>query len=304
MNIPDKPKIIGAAAFCLAAALWGLDGVVLTPRLYNLQVGFVVFMLHLIPFALMQFFLFREYKNRKNFTPGDWLTLGLASFFGGALGTIAIVKALFLVNFQSLSVVVLLQKTQPIFAILLAAVLLKEKIRRSFMLWAVLAVIGSYFLTFGLQVPNLQTDVNSVQAAIWALIAAASFGSATVLGRKVLLKHSFITATFYRFGITSIIMLVYLLLAGGSNQFTQITPNNWLIFFIIALTTGSGAIFLYYFGLRRIRASVATICELCFPASAIIFDYLINGSILSPVQFAGAAVLIYAIIRISFQKNS
>ena len=29
---------LAALAICLAAALWGLDGVVLTPRLYNLPV--------------------------------------------------------------------------------------------------------------------------------------------------------------------------------------------------------------------------------------------------------------------------
>ena len=48
----------GAAAICLAAALWGLDGVVLTPRLSNLAVPFVVFLLHAVPFGLMQPVLF------------------------------------------------------------------------------------------------------------------------------------------------------------------------------------------------------------------------------------------------------
>ncbi len=304
MNIPEKAKIIGAGTICLAAILWGLDGVVLTPRLFNLPVGLVVFMLHLIPFALMQLFLFREYGNLSSFSRNDWVTLGLASFFGGALGTMAIVKALFLVNFQSLSVVVLLQKTQPVFAIILAAILLKERIRRGFILWAAVAVTASYFLTFGLRLPNLETGGQTVHAAVWALVAAASFVSATVLGRKILQKHSFVSATFYRFGITTLIMLTYVLLSGGINQFGTITPNNWLIFCIIALTTGSGAIFLYYFGLKRIRASVATICELCFPASAIIFDYLVNHSILSSVQLFASAVLVFAIVRISLQKHS
>ncbi|MCK5331813.1 MAG: DMT family transporter [Candidatus Marinimicrobia bacterium] len=304
MTIQKKAKLIGAGAICLAAILWGLDGVVLTPRLYNLNVGFVVFMLHLIPFALMQSFLYREYRHLKRFTHADWLSLGLAAFLGGALGTMAIVKALFLVNFQQLSVVVLLQKTQPVFAILLAAVLLKEKIRSRFILWAVIAIGASYFLTFGFSKPNLQAGANTVQAMIWALVAAASFGSATVLGRKILLKHSFTTATFYRFGITSTIMLVFLILTGNLNQFGNITTANWLMFFIIALTTGSGAIFLYYFGLNRIRASVATICELCFPASAILFDYVINKSTLTSVQFSAAAVLVFAIVRISLQKQN
>ncbi len=299
----ERVKIIGAGAICLAAILWGLDGVVLTPRLYNLDVGFVVFMLHLIPFVLMQPVLFREYRHLKTIPAGDWLTLTLIALLGGALGTLAIVKALFLVNFKHLSVVILLQKTQPVFAILLAAILLKEKIRPRFLAWAAVALVAGYFLTFGLHLPNLETGANTFQAAIWALVAAASFGSSTVLGKKVVNQYPFVTVTFFRFGLTATLMLIFLMLTGNLNHFSAITPANILIFFIIAFTTGSGAIFLYYFGLKRIRATVATICELCFPASAIIFDYIFNDSILSPVQLTAAAVLVCAIVRISLQRN-
>jgi len=110
--------------------MWGFDGVVLTPRLYKLNVGFVVFMLHLIPFVLMNIFLFKQYKWLKKFSANDLIILFLIAFFGGALGTLSIVKALFLVQFQHLSVVVLLQKLQPIFAVSLAAFILKEKITK------------------------------------------------------------------------------------------------------------------------------------------------------------------------------
>ena len=124
----SKKRYIGATAIILAATMWGFDGVVLTPRLYNLNVGFVVFMLHFVPFVLMNTFLFKEYKRLIKFTKADFLLLGGIAFFGGALGTLAIVKALFLVRFDHLSIIVLLQKLQPIFAIILAAVFLKEKI--------------------------------------------------------------------------------------------------------------------------------------------------------------------------------
>lgn len=40
-------------------------------------------------------------------------------------------------------------------------------------------------------------------------------------------------------------------------------------------------------------------CELCFPISSVIFDYLINGNILSPVQIASAILMIISIIKIS-----
>jgi len=289
----------GTIAISISAIMWGFDGVVLTPRLFNLDVLYVVFILHLFPFLLMNVFLFNQYKHLKTFVRQDYVTFLLVAFFGGALGTYAIVKALFLVDFQQLSVVVLLQKLQPIFAIVLAGILLKEKIKKNFLIWAGVAIFSSYFLTFGLNLPNLSTDTDTIYAALFALLAAFSFGSSTVFSKKILLNHNFITATFYRYGFTSIILLLAVFITGKYNLIEQTTPENWLYFAIIGLTTGSGAIFIYYYGLRRVKAIIATISELLFPVSAILFDYLINDSLLSPIQLISAAIMVFAIIKLN-----
>jgi len=299
LNSNRFPGIIGGVAVSFAAVLWGLDGIVLTPRLHNLDVGFVVFIVHLIPFAIMQFFFARQYSYLKRFSSSDFLYLFLVSLTGGALGTISIVTALFLVEFKSLSVVVLLQKLQPVFAIILAALILKERVGKNFIFWAGLAILASYFLTFGFSIPNLNTGSTTIYAALYALLAAFCFGAATVIGKKILVKYDFHTTTFYRYGITSLIMLIYMLLAGQFSGFRNATSQNWLIFIIISLTTGSGAIFLYYFGLKKTRAVVASICELFFPVSAILFDYWINDSVLSAVQWISAAVMLLAIINLN-----
>ena len=137
-----KQSIIGAVAVSVSAILWGLDGVVLTPRLYNLDVSYVVFILHLIPFILMNVFLFKEYRHLKTFSSSDIFILLLIALLGGAVGTLAIVKAIFLVNFKHLTIIVLLQKLQPVFAIALAAIILKEKLRKNYLLWAAIAIIS------------------------------------------------------------------------------------------------------------------------------------------------------------------
>ena len=299
MQIGKNQLIVGTIAISISAILWGFDGVVLTPRLNNLDVGWVVFILHIIPFLLMNVFLFKQYRNLNTFIKQDYILFLLVAIFGGAIGTISIVKALFLVNFHQLSVVVLLQKLQPIFAIILAAILLKEKIKKHFAIWASLAIIASYFLTFGYSLPSISMDDNTIQAALYALLAAFSFGSSTVFSKKLLHNHNFITATFFRYGFTSLILLVYVLISGSFAQFEITTPTNWIYFVIIGLTTGSGAIFIYYYGLRRVKAIVATISELLFPVSAILFDYLYYGSMLSPVQLISAVIMVFAIIKLN-----
>lgn len=289
----------GALAVTVSAILWGFDGVVLTPRLAGLDIVFIVFLLHAIPFLLMNTFLFRETKIVKQLTREDWIYFFLVALFGGAFGTICIVKALISVHFTPLSIVILLQKLQPVFAIFLAAILLKEKIEKKFILLGGLALGASYTLSFGFSSPQ----IFSTSAIVYSLLAAISFGSATVFGKKVLQKYDFQTATYIRFGLTTLITLVGVFLIGTYTDIQKVTNLQWIIFLIITFTTGSGAIFLYYWGLKKIPAKVSTMCELAMPISVIFFDYCINGKVLSPIQWVSALILIGAVTGIVMNQK-
>ena len=202
----QNTKLIGALAVALSAMLWGVDGILLTPQLYNLNTAFVVFVIHLFPFLLMNVFFFREYRHLKTMTRSDLIYFLLIALFGGALGTLAIVKSLFLLHFNNLSVVVLLQKLQPVFAVILARIILKERIKKHFALWASIALIAGYFLTFGWALPDFSTEgITTVYAALLSLLAAFSFGSSTVFSKKILGNYSFVTSTFFRYGFTTLI---------------------------------------------------------------------------------------------------
>lgn len=303
MDIKHNKAVHGAIFIAIASILWGLDGVVLTPRLGNINIVFVVFLLHAIPFLIMNLFMFSRYKDFKLLDKRDRISLFIVSLLGGALGTIAIVKALFLVDFQQLSVVILLQKFQPVFAIILVSIFLKEKLTKHFMLWAFVAVIAGYFLTFGFNIPSFSVDNTTIQAMLLSLFAAFSFGSSTVFSKNILEKVDFLTATFFRYGLTFLILLPFVLFMGLFSEFQTLTKMNWVVLLTISLTTGSGAILLYYYGLKFIKASISTIVELFFPISAILFDYFINGNILTPIQWFSAGVMIFAIIKANTKKG-
>ncbi|MBN2384383.1 DMT family transporter [bacterium] len=297
-------KLLGILAICLAASLWGLDGVVLTPHLFGIPITFAVFLLHIIPFLIMQPFLWRSMYRVRAMTRRDWLVLFLVAFTGGFFGTFAMVKALFMVNFNHLSIVVLLQKLQPIWTISLAAVLLKEKFNRAFVSLALIALIGAYLLTFGLDQPDFSGSTSLVLAGFWSLIASFCFGAATVFGKMLLSTFDFKSATYVRYGMTSAITLIFLILSGLGLPFSVVSFTQWGLVLLIGLTTGSGAIFLYYFGLKYVKASVAAISELCLPLTAFVLDWLINDTILDPAQWCGAALLITAITSVSFLNRA
>lgn len=296
--------ILGVVWISIASILWGMDGVVLTPRLSNLNVVFVVFILHALPFAIMNIFLHKRYKDLYKLDKTAFYSLIIVSIFGGALGTIAIVKALFIINFKQLSVVVLLQKLQPVFAIILAGIFLKEKFSKHFLIWGSIAIIAGYFLTFGIALPDFDADQNTINAALLSILAAFSFGSSTVFSKNILAKVDFISATFFRYGTTFFLMLPFIIFFGLTSEFTEITQNNWIVLIIISLTTGSGAILLYYYGLKNVKASISTISELFFPISAIFFDYFINDNVLSQIQWISAGIMIFAIVRLNLGKSN
>ena len=111
----------------LGASLWGIDGIVLRPSLFTLHVSLVVFVESAIVAALLTPFFIKKFSTLKILNKNDWLAFAGVALFGGAIGTMAITKALFFVNYVNLSIVVLIQKLQPVFAILFALFLLREK---------------------------------------------------------------------------------------------------------------------------------------------------------------------------------
>ncbi len=294
--------MIYAPLFIIAAALlWAIDGIVLRPSLYGLSVPLVVFIEHFFAFLIMLPFFIRQRKELKELGKADWLAFFWVALFGGALGTMFIVKALFYVHHVNLSIVVLIQKLQPVFALTLASLLLKEKLPKKFFFWAVTAIIAAYFVTFKDFLPDFNTGEKTIFAALFALGAAFSWGSSTVFSKRALQKVSFKMGTYLRFGLASLIMIVITAAFGGFSRISEITIKQFLIFIIIIFSSGGLAMFLYYYGLKKVKASVSAICELAFPLSAVVLEFLIRGNMLSWSQWLGAVILFVAIYQVSIQ---
>ena len=83
------------------------------------------------------------------------------------------------------------------------------------------------------------------------------------------------------------------------SAFKNISDTQWIVFILIAIITGGPGIFLYYYGLTHIKASTATICELAFPLTAIILEFILRKNILALDQWFGVLLLFYAITKIT-----
>ena len=138
---------------------------------------------------------------------------------------------------------------------------------------------------------------------MFSLLAAFSFGSSTVFGKRVLQKVNFRVSTYIRFGLTSIIMLVVVLVSGSTHKFSEVSPTQLGVIFVIIFTAGAATLFLYYYGLQRVRASRATIFELAFPVTVILLEYFIRGETLNSGQWLGAGLLISSMTVLMMLRN-
>ncbi|MCX6794739.1 MAG: EamA family transporter [Candidatus Falkowbacteria bacterium] len=297
-----KPgQLAGALAIMLAALLWSIDGLFIRPQFYVLPAELVVFLEHLLGFIVLSPFIFIFWPKIKSLSRKSWLALGWISLFGGMIGTIFITKAFFAAmdGNVSFATVVILQKLQPIFALLLARVILKERLDKKFYGWAAVAIVASYFIAFAKTGLDLSSIDWSKSGALFAFIAAFAFGSSTVFGKRVANHLDYKAVAALRFGLTSILVFILVALNGSLMSLDLVSSRQWELLALIVLTSGAGAMFVYYFGLRRVPASAATILELFWPFSALVLDYVFNHNYLNLAQLLALVILLLAFYKIS-----
>ena len=295
-------KILPPIAVIFAAVLWSLDGLI-RQELYAVSSFFVVALEHTFGALLFSPFLIKSWPSIKSLKQRQWVSILWISIFGGILGTFFYTKALSYINYIDLSVVVLLQKLQPVFAIALATVILKEKLSTRFIKLAALALVGGYFVTFG-TTPISNWNDKTIIAALLSILAAFAWGSSTVLGKHALKNLPFSTVTSLRLSLTSILTIILLFFTEGDFYIQHLTATQWRNLIFIVFSTGAVALFIYYFGLNHLPASHATLYELAWPLSAVILDWRLNGNSLSPVQILGAILLIGSMVSLSREKKS
>ena len=294
-------KILPPLAVVFAALLWSADGF-LRQELYSISSFLVVTLEHAFGALLFLPFLIKTWPEIKKLGQRGWISVLWISICGGILGTYFYTKALSYIDYIDLSVVVLLQKLQPIFAISLAAIILKEKLTQRFIGLALLAMLGGYLVTFG-TTSIADWDDKTLIAALLATLAAFSWGSSTVLGKHALNRLPFTAVTALRLSLTAVGALIIFTVTSDGFGTLELTTHQWRNLVIIVMSTGAVALFIYYFGLKHMQASHATVYELTWPLSAVFLDWIIRGHMLGFAQIIGAILLLGSMILLTREET-
>lgn len=288
----------GPLYIVIAAFLWSLDGL-LRRSLYVLPATVIVFFEHLIGFIILLPALLPQWKKITSIDAKTWGAFAWVTLLSSIVGTVLYTAALGMVNYIQFSVVVLLQQMQPLFVVLFARMVLKERIEKTFWPFLAVALIGAYFVSFPTLTVNLTTGAGTLVAALMAVGAAFSWGSSTSFSRYALLRLPSLVATGVRFGLASVLGFAAVFVMGQQAGLSAATPLQLWTLVAIALSTGMLAMLIYYHGLKRTPARVSAICELTWPLSAVALDYMMFHKGLTPTQWLGAILLLVSIVKVS-----
>lgn len=282
----------------LGAMLWATDAPFRVALLSHLPPSFIVLAEHAVNVLLLLPLVMLKWSSFRGLTRREWLTLGAIAIGGSAIATFAFTQAFAFVN---PSVAILLQKLQPFIAISLAGMVLGERMRKTFWIWAILAVAGAYVISFPDLVPRVyegeEFNPNLIGVSL-ALLAAVLWGASTVLGKYALKRVDFTAVTCVRFIIAFVFLLLWNMWSGDAAVVTTLTARDVLFLVIIAIVSGSFSLLLYYRGLKTTSASVATIAELGFPLAAVLVNAVFLHESLRAAQIIGMAILLLSVLQL------
>lgn len=135
----------GTFLVILACLLWGMDTLIRYPLVERgINPITIVFYEHCILTLIFSLGLIPNIKRIGELKLSDVFSFLIIGGVGSAIATVAFTE-----SFQYLnpSLVILLQKFQPVVAIILAAIVLKEEIQKQFLVWAAVCLVGGLLIS-------------------------------------------------------------------------------------------------------------------------------------------------------------
>jgi drug/metabolite transporter, DME family len=287
-------RVPGVVLISVAAAMWGLDGLIRRPLSSSTSAFTIVFGEHVVLVALTLPLLVPAFRALWRAGPA-YVAAGIVVGAGAsAIATILFTKALFHGDFIT---VVVLQKAQPLIVVIGAWLVLGERPRPGFA-WFLLAALAGLWL---IALPHpLDPHARGLTPIVETSAAAALWGLGTVFGRFLGRRLAFEQVATVRFAFGLVASACALPIVGAS-AFSNAHDTFWIA--VLALVTGLFALGLYYYGLRRTPALLAALGELAFPVTAALVGIYVFDSSLRWTQWLGVALTVGVISLLPVRRR-
>ena len=278
----------------LAAGLWGTDALLRLPLTGEYSAATIVAVEHLVIVVVTLPWLPPAIRSLRAASPRTRWAVVVIGVGASALATVLFTQAF---SHGGPVTPLVLQKLQPLVAVAVAWLLLRERVTRRYPLFLLPALAGAWLLAFA---DPLRATPSSAVAALLALGAAVLWGTGTVLGRLAGVEIGFRDLTVLRFAVG---LPASLALAVALGQPVTVALRDVPGVVGLALIPGLLALTLYYRGLRRTPASRATLAELAFPLTAALVGVVVLGATLTGTQWLGLLVVAASVTALALHER-
>jgi drug/metabolite transporter (DMT)-like permease len=284
----------GVLLVAIAAGLWGLDPILRKPLASSTSATTIVFGEHVVLVALTLPLLLPALRAMWKAGP-TYVAASIGVGAGAsAIATILFTDALFHSDFIT---PVVLQKIQPVVAVIMAAAILGERPRPRFAWFLLAAVLGLWLVN---QPHPLEPTARGLRPVVESLAAAVLWASGTVLGRYLgrELEFQHILSLRFFFGLIASAIALPIM---GAKAYAGGHDSLWIAYYAIA--TGLISLALYYHGLRRTPAVMASLAELTYPAIAVLGGIYAYNAHLRWSQWLGVAIIFTVVSLLPVQRR-
>jgi drug/metabolite transporter (DMT)-like permease len=287
-------RIPGVVLISIAAVMWGTDAIFRRPLAQSTSATTIVFGEHVILVAITLPLLVPALVALWRAGP-SYVLAGIGLGAGAsALATILFTQAF--AHGDPITPIVL-QKIQPLVAVAGAALLLGERPRPRFAWFLVPALLGIWLI--GVPHP-LDPHAYGMTPILESLGAAVLWGLGTVLGRFLSreLRFEHVMTVRFAFGLVASAIALPLV---GAKAYAGLHDTVWIAY--LAIVTGLAALTLYYIGLQRTPAMIASLAELAYPVTAVLVGIYIFDSSLRWTQWIGVAIVVGVVSLLPVQRR-
>ncbi|UXH43739.1 DMT family transporter [Rossellomorea vietnamensis] len=226
-------------------------------------------------------FFLKYVKELKLITVRDWMFSILAGVFL-AFHFILWFESLHYTSVASSTVLVTLQ---PLFAFIGAYLFFQEKLTPKALLSAVLAVAGSFIISWG----DFRISGSALWGDILALIACALITGYLLFGQTIRKRLSLMTYTYLVYVISSIVLLLYVMIQ--SESLGPYPKEDWIYFLLLAIIPTLLGHTLFNWSLKWLSTSTISMAILFEPIGASLLAYWLLGEKVLMTQVLGGMVI-------------
>ena len=218
----------------------------------------------------------------------SWKIAGitLATSLAGLLGNYAICQAL---SQSSPTLLVLVSRIEIIIAMLLSWMFLKEFISIRVWMSVVVIVLGIIVM----KMDSLTFDLKNWSSFLWAVTSAFSFASMQVLAKRIIDEINPQVLNVSRLAIALIILWS---LAEVRSGVTNLQSGEWKWIALAAFCGPFMGRVSYTYALRYLTVSKAVIISSFSPATTLLFELLVFGTLISSYEAIGGTIMLAGIL--------